>query len=79
MKRVFAFIVGIPGMILIGLVRLYKLCISPWLGSNCRFTPTCSTYMIEAIRKYGAIRGTFRGLRRISRCHPWNKGGYDPP
>ena len=79
MKRLFAFIVGIPGMMLIGLVRLYKLFISPLLGSHCRFTPTCSTYMIEAIRKYGAIRGTFKGLLRIARCHPWNQGGYDPP
>lgn len=69
----------LPGSLLIGLVLFYQKAISPFLPNVCRFEPTCSTYMIEAIRKYGAIRGTFKGIRRICRCHPWNPGGYDPP
>jgi putative membrane protein insertion efficiency factor len=64
---------------LIGLVLLYKLSLSPLLGRHCRFEPSCSTYFIEAVRKYGPVRGAWRGLRRIARCHPWNPGGYDPP
>ncbi|MEQ1828418.1 MAG: membrane protein insertion efficiency factor YidD [Pirellula sp.] len=65
--------------VLIGLVRFYQRAISPLLGSNCRFTPTCSQYMIEAVEKYGVIRGGFKGVLRICRCHPFRKGGYDPP
>jgi putative membrane protein insertion efficiency factor len=64
---------------LIFLVRIYQRGISPLLGPSCRYDPTCSTYMIEAIRKYGAWRGMLRGLRRILRCHPFTAGGYDPP
>ncbi|MDG1807016.1 MAG: membrane protein insertion efficiency factor YidD [Pirellulaceae bacterium] len=70
---------SIPGLILIALVRGYQVLLSPLLGPNCRFTPTCSTYMIEAVRKYGFLRGSLKGVRRISRCHPWNEGGHDPP
>ena len=65
--------------ILIGLVMFYKRCISPFLPSVCRFEPSCSTYMISAIEKYGPITGTLKGVWRICRCHPWNPGGYDPP
>lgn len=65
--------------VLIGLVQFYQRAISPLLGSNCRFSPTCSQYMIEAIEKYGAIRGVWKGVFRIGRCHPFSKGGYDPP
>lgn len=64
---------------LIALVRFYQRGISPLLGSNCRFSPTCSQYTIEAIEKYGAIRGIWKGITRIARCHPFTKGGYDPP
>ncbi|MFN5273869.1 MAG: membrane protein insertion efficiency factor YidD [Planctomycetota bacterium] len=64
---------------LIGIVRFYQRAISPLLGSNCRFSPSCSQYMIEAIQKYGPIRGLFKGLWRICRCHPGTPGGYDPP
>lgn len=63
---------------LVGLVRGYKYLISPLLPPSCRFYPTCSTYTIEAIEKYGALRGTLLGLRRILRCHPFCRGGYDP-
>ena len=72
-------LVRVPGLTLIAMARLYQKLLSPLLGRHCRFEPTCSTYFIESIRKYGAIRGTFRGIRRICRCHPWNPGGYDPP
>lgn len=63
---------------LVGLVRGYKYLISPLLPPSCRFYPTCSAYTIEAIEKYGALRGTLLGLRRILRCHPFCRGGYDP-
>ncbi len=65
--------------LLIALVRFYQRGISPLLGSNCRFSPTCSQYTIEAIEKYGAIRGLWKGMKRIARCHPFSPGGYDPP
>jgi len=60
------------------LLRFYKLAISPMLPSSCRFTPTCSEYAYQAIEKYGVLRGSWLGLRRLSRCHPWHAGGYDP-
>jgi len=64
--------------LLIGLIRLYQLLLSPYFGSQCRFTPTCSHYAQEAIGKYGSLRGGFYTLRRLLRCHPWHRGGYDP-
>ncbi|QDS87783.1 Putative membrane protein insertion efficiency factor [Rosistilla oblonga] len=60
-------------------IRFYQRWISPMLGPNCRFSPTCSQYTIEAIGKYGVLRGICKGVWRIARCHPWNPGGYDPP
>ena len=63
---------------LIGLVRLYRLLISPWLGSNCRYQPTCSSYAIEALQTHGVLRGTWLAAKRIGRCHPWGGSGYDP-
>jgi hypothetical protein len=66
--------------LLIGMVRVYQLCISPLLGRNCRFEPTCSAYFILAVRKYGPLSGAMRGLGRIARCHPFYRGNfYDPP
>jgi len=68
---------------LIGMTRLYQFTLSPVLtllvGPVCRFEPTCSHYMIQAIQKHGPWRGLLKGLRRLSRCHPWGGHGYDPP
>ncbi|MFA6736923.1 MAG: membrane protein insertion efficiency factor YidD [Saccharofermentanales bacterium] len=60
------------------LIRFYKSAISPYLGNNCRFTPTCSEYAYEAISRYGALKGSWMALRRLLRCNPFCKGGYDP-
>jgi putative membrane protein insertion efficiency factor len=59
-------------------VRSYQVLISPWLGSNCRHQPTCSAYMIEALREWGPFRGLWLGLKRIVKCHPWGSKGFDP-
>jgi putative membrane protein insertion efficiency factor len=64
--------------LLIRLLRLYKRWLSPFLPSACRFYPTCSDYMREAVEKYGAGRGVYLGLRRLLRCHPLHEGGFDP-
>ncbi len=63
---------------LIQLVRLYRIAISPWLGGNCRFDPTCSNYAIEALQDHGILKGSWLAVRRIGRCHPWGGSGYDP-
>lgn len=63
---------------LIVLLRFYKAAISPYLGNNCRFTPTCSEYAMEAIERHGAIKGSWMAIRRLLRCNPFCKGGYDP-
>ena len=63
--------------LLIGLVRGYQLLLSAWVGGQCRFTPTCSNYTIEALRQHGAARGSYLGAMRIVRCHPWCAGGDD--
>lgn len=60
------------------LIRAYRLAVSPLLGNRCRFFPSCSEYAHEALEKHGLVRGTWLGMRRISRCHPWHPGGYDP-
>ncbi|HVT29413.1 MAG TPA: membrane protein insertion efficiency factor YidD [Lacipirellulaceae bacterium] len=68
-----------PAAILIAAVRFYQWTLSPVLGGRCRFHPTCSAYFIQAVQKYGAVSGVWRGVRRIGRCHPFHPGGYDPP
>lgn len=60
------------------LVRFYQICISPLKPPTCRFTPTCSAYAIEALRKHGPVKGLYLAVKRILRCHPWGGSGYDP-
>jgi len=67
-----------PSSALIGLINLYKYLLSPYLGNRCRFEPSCSEYAVEALRRHGAWRGLWLALRRISHCHPWHPGGFDP-
>jgi putative membrane protein insertion efficiency factor len=64
--------------LLTGLVRLYQLVVSPWLGPSCRFEPSCSAYAVEALGRHGALRGTWLTVRRLGRCQPFCAGGYDP-
>lgn len=64
--------------LLIKLLRVYQYVFRPLLGQNCRFVPSCSDYAIEAVGKYGVLRGAWLAVRRIGRCHPWHPGGYDP-
>lgn len=66
------------GLIIV-LVKSYRLLLRPLLPPSCRFEPSCSEYMILAVRKYGPVRGAYNGVRRVLRCHPWHPGGYDPP
>ena len=63
---------------LIALVHIYRFTLRPILGGHCRYEPSCSQYMIDAIRKHGPLRGSWRGLKRIGRCHPFGGSGYDP-
>lgn len=65
-------------IILIGLVKIYRLLLSPWLGSSCRFEPTCSAYSLQALEQHGAGIGSYMSLARLARCHPWCDGGADP-
>ena len=62
----------------IGLIKLYQITLSPFIGNSCRYLPTCSNYGIEAIRKYGAFKGGYLTLKRVLSCHPWGGSGYDP-
>jgi putative membrane protein insertion efficiency factor len=60
------------------LIKIYQIFISPLFPSSCRYTPTCSQYTLEALKKYGVLKGLWLGIKRISRCHPWGGSGYDP-
>lgn len=64
--------------ILVWIINGYRYAISPLLGTNCRFTPSCSEYAVEAVTKYGVVKGIWLSIKRVSRCHPWHHGGYDP-
>ena len=64
--------------IALGAVRFYQRYLSPAFGNSCRYYPSCSQYTYQAIERYGVVRGSWLGIRRISRCHPWSKGGFDP-
>lgn len=66
-------------LLLIALVRLYQITLGPFLGGHCRFQPTCSRYFIAAVQKHGPWKGAWMGIWRILKCHPFHRGGYDPP
>ena len=78
MSPVIAALARLPKTALMGLVKAYRLLISPALGSNCRFTPSCSAYSLEALDQHGAVMGSYLTLRRLVRCQPWCEGGHDP-
>ena len=68
----------LPQRLLVAIVKGYRLLLSPWIGSQCRFEPTCSAYALDALNRHGAAEGSYLAARRILRCHPWCAGGYDP-
>ena len=70
--------VGVARWIFLLPVRGYRYWIAPWLGDNCRYEPTCSRYALEAVGEHGVLRGSWLSIRRISRCHPFHEGGFDP-
>ena len=78
MKPIAALVLGVPQIVLIGLVKGYRLLLSPALGSACRFEPSCSAYSLQALQQHGAAVGSYLTLRRLARCHPWCNGGMDP-
>ena len=78
MSLLVAGLIRLPQIALIGLVKTYRLLLSPWLGSNCRFAPSCSIYSLQALHQHGAAMGSYLTLRRLVRCQPWCEGGHDP-
>lgn len=72
------YILKLPGLTLILLIRIYQYTLSPYIGRSCRYTPSCSVYSIEAIEKHGAIKGGWLAAKRIGSCNPWGGSGYDP-
>lgn len=78
MKKLYRALKWLLSKLMLGLIAFYRSCISPLLPPACRYTPTCSQYAQEAIRKYGPFRGGWLALKRILRCHPWGGSGYDP-
>ena len=78
MKRFFLFVRLWVSKFLIGLIKLYQMTLSPFIGRSCRYTPTCSNYGIEAIRKHGPLKGSWLTLKRVLSCNPWGGSGYDP-
>lgn len=76
-KALFKGLINMPQALLTGIVRGYRLLLSPWLGSDCRFTPTCSAYALDALAQHGAVGGSYLTVARLARCHPWCEGGLD--
>ena len=68
----------VPGLTVRGLIRLYQLLLSPFLGNQCRFHPSCSHYALEAVQRFGALRGSWLAMKRLGRCQPFHPGGFDP-
>jgi uncharacterized protein len=77
-RRFAAQVAGLPQRALIGAVKGYRLLLKPWLGSACRFEPTCSSYALDALQRHGASTGAYLATARVLRCHPWCDGGHDP-
>lgn len=78
MKRGTSLVVSVPARLIGLIIVVYQKLVSPNLSANCRFQPSCSQYMLEAVRRFGAVKGVWIGIRRISRCHPMHAGGFDP-
>jgi putative membrane protein insertion efficiency factor len=78
MKKLYQGFCKILSMMLIGLIKLYQVTLSPFIGRACRYTPTCSNYGIEAIQKHGPFKGSWLTLKRVLSCNPWGGSGYDP-
>ncbi|HTJ96704.1 MAG TPA: membrane protein insertion efficiency factor YidD [Rhodocyclaceae bacterium] len=78
MSTLLGYLSKVVQLLLLGLVRTYQYLISPWLGRRCRFHPSCSEYAVEALHKHGPVHGSWLAVRRVSRCHPFNPGGFDP-
>lgn len=78
MRRLYQGLKNLIAKLLIGLIRLYQITLSPFIGQSCRYTPTCSNYGIEAIRKHGPFKGTWLTIKRVLSCNPWGGSGYDP-
>lgn len=78
MKRFCLLVRSLVSRFLIGLIKLYQVTLSPFIGRSCRYTPTCSNYGIEAIQKHGPIKGSWLTLKRVLSCNPWGGSGYDP-
>lgn len=78
MKGILKMLKRIVAGIILALLWIYQKGISPYTPASCRFQPTCSEYMVQAVRKYGVLKGVWLGIRRILRCHPWGGSGYDP-
>lgn len=76
--RVLRFIAGLPKLLIVSLLRLYRAVVSPMYGPTCRFYPSCSEYALVAVERHGVLRGGWLATRRLLRCHPWNPGGVDP-
>ena len=77
-SRIMLTVKRLPADFLILLIRIYQFTLSPWIGKSCRYTPTCSNYGIEAIRKYGFFKGGWLTFKRVLSCNPWGGSGYDP-
>ncbi len=73
-----SFFLSLPSRLMLAIIRVYQYLLSPYFGTQCRFTPSCSHYAAEAITLHGATKGGYLASRRIFRCHPWHEGGYDP-
>jgi hypothetical protein len=69
---------GLTAKIMLGLIRFYQYAVSPLIPPRCRYTPTCSQYALEAVKKYGALKGGWLAVKRIARCHPFGGSGHDP-